>query len=112
MKWNIRKAKKEDESRIRELFIEMLQAIYHTQNVCGYKEGYLDKFFEDRGDFICVAEANSSIIAYLSIEVHHEPEDFIFRRADFGLGPAADPGGPARDPGLGGGEDDHGDRHP
>lgn len=44
MEWKIRKARKEDENRIKELFIEMLQAIYHTQNVCGYKDGYLDNF--------------------------------------------------------------------
>lgn len=78
MELKIRKAKKEDENRIKELFIEMLQAIYPHQNVCGYKDGYLDKFFENRGDFICVAEANGSVIAYLSIEVHHESEDFIY----------------------------------
>ena len=78
MEWKIRKAKKEDENRIKELFLEMLQAIYHRQDVCGYKDGYLDKFFENRGDFICVAEANGSVIAYLSIEVHHESEDFIY----------------------------------
>lgn len=78
MEWNIGKAKKEDESRIKELFIEMLQAIYHTQNVCGYKDGYLDKFFEDRCDWICVAEEDGFVIAYLSIELHHEPEDYIY----------------------------------
>ena len=44
MEFKIRKAVKEDETKIRELFIEMLQAIYSNKNVDGYEEGYLVKF--------------------------------------------------------------------
>lgn len=29
-------------------------------------------------DWICVVEAEGSVIAYLSIEVHHEQEDYIY----------------------------------
>ena len=72
MEWKIRKAVKKDEARIKELFIEMLQTIYSKQNVEGYEEGYLDKFFDNNEDWICVAEVNDSVVAYLSIEVHHE----------------------------------------
>ncbi len=78
MEWIIRRAVKNDKSKINELFIEMLQTIYDEKNVDGYEEGYLDKFFEDHEDWICVAEINSSVVAYLSIEVHREHEDFIY----------------------------------
>lgn len=78
MEWRIRKAVKTDESKIKELFIEMLQTIYSKNTVDGYEEGYLDKFFDDHEDWICVAEVNDSIAAYLSIEVHHEQEHYIY----------------------------------
>lgn len=78
MEWKIRKAVKKDEARIKELFIEMLQTIYSKQNVEGYEEGYLDKFFDNNEDWICVAEVNDSVVAYLSIEVHHEQENYIY----------------------------------
>ena len=78
MEFKIRKAVKEDETKIRELFIEMLQTIYSNNNVDGYEKGYLDKFFDGHEDWICVAEVNNSVAAYLSIEVHHEQENFIY----------------------------------
>lgn len=78
MELKIRKAVKEDETKIKELFIEMLQTIYSNKNVDGYEDGYLDKFFDGHEDWICVAEADGSVAAYLSIEVHHEQEDFIY----------------------------------
>lgn len=78
MEWKIRKAIKEDENRIKELFIEMLQTIYHNKNVDGYEDGHLDKFFDNHDDWICVVEAEGSVIAYLSIEVYHEPEEYIY----------------------------------
>ncbi len=78
MEWKIRKAVKEDEAKIKELFIEMLQTIYSEQNVDGYEDGYIDKFFGTCEDWICVAEVNDSVVAYLSIEVHHEQEKFIY----------------------------------
>jgi hypothetical protein len=39
MGYRIRIAIPEDEQRIRELFIEMLQTIYHIEDVEGYKTG-------------------------------------------------------------------------
>lgn len=78
MEFKIRKAVKEDETKIRELFIEMLQAIYSNKDIDGYEDGYLDKFFDGHEDWICVAEVDNSVVAYLSTEVHHEQEDFIY----------------------------------
>lgn len=78
MKWEIRRAVKEDENSIKGLFIEMLQTIYATQSEEGYEDGYLDKFFCGTEDWICVAGANGSVVAYLSIEVHCEQERFVY----------------------------------
>ncbi len=78
MEWTIRRAVKNDQSKINELFIEMLQTIYNEKNMDGYEEGYLDHFFDHHEDWICVAEINGSIVAYLSIEVHREQENFIY----------------------------------
>lgn len=78
MEWKIRKAVKNDEPVIRALFIEMLQTIYSRQDVDGYEDGYLDKFFDGREDWICIAEIDGSAAAYLSIEVHREQENFIY----------------------------------
>ncbi|MBR4473080.1 MAG: GNAT family N-acetyltransferase [Oscillospiraceae bacterium] len=73
----VRLAVPEDEERIRELFIEMLQTIYHTENVQGYENGYLDRFWSDNEDRIYVA-ADSSIEAFLSVEVYREPDNYIY----------------------------------
>ena len=78
MAYRIRKAIPEDEQRIRELFIEMLQTIYHTEDVEGYEFGCLDRYWTNGEERILVAE-DGSVVAYLSIEVHHEPDaDFIY----------------------------------
>ena len=45
MGYRIRKAISDDEQKIRELFIEMLQTIYHTEEVEGYESGYLDRYW-------------------------------------------------------------------
>ena len=73
MGYTIRIAIPEDEQRIRELFIEMLQTIYHTEDVEGYEPGSLDRYWTKGEERILVAE-DESVVAYLSIEVHHEPE--------------------------------------
>ncbi len=77
MDYFLRKAKSTDTIRIEELFIEMLKAIYHTDDVEGYETGYLDKFFLDKEDWICVAEYENEVIAFLSIEAHRD-EDYIY----------------------------------
>ena len=77
MDYVLRKAKPDDTIRIEELFVEMLKTIYHTDDVEGYEPGYLDKFFSDKEDWICVAEYENDVIAFLSIEVHRD-EDFVY----------------------------------
>ena len=78
MNVTIRTAVPKDEGRIRELFLEMLRTIYHTADVKGYDAGYLDKYWSGGKDRIYVAEDHDEVIAFLSIEVHHEPEDYLY----------------------------------
>lgn len=75
--YKIRSADPKDENSIRELFLEMLYAIYHTKDVEGYEDGYLDRFWEGQEDRIFVAEEDK-VIAFLSVEVHHEAKEFIY----------------------------------
>ena len=72
MDYILRKAKSSDTIRIEELFVEMLKAIYHTDDVKGYETGYLNKFFLDKEDWICVAEYENDVVAFLSVEVHRD----------------------------------------
>ena len=72
MDYVLRKAKSSDTIRIEELFVEMLKAIHHTDDVEGYETGYLDKFFLDKEDWICVAEYENDVVAFLSIEVYRD----------------------------------------
>lgn len=78
MSWILEKAEKKDSGRINELFIEMLQTIYNTDQVNGYSEGDLDRFFDGRDEWISIAINEDKIIAFLSIEVHHEDEEYIY----------------------------------
>ena len=78
MSWTLGKAEKKDSARINELFIEMLQTIYHTDQVDGYSDGDLDRFFDGRDEWISIAIDDDKIIAFLSIEVHHEDEEYIY----------------------------------
>ena len=77
MDYVLRKAKSADTIRIEELFVEMLKAIYHTDDVEGYETGHLDKFFLGKEDWICVAEYEHDVVAFLSIEVHRD-ENYIY----------------------------------
>ena len=72
MEFVYRKAEKSDSGRIAELFEEMLRTIYHTDDVKGYEDGYLDKFFSGNGDRIYVAELEKEVVAFLSVEVYRE----------------------------------------
>ena len=56
MGYKIRIAIPADEPRIRELFIEMLQTIYHTEDVEGYEPGCLDRYWIKSDERILVAE--------------------------------------------------------
>ena len=78
MNYSTRIAVPEDERKIRELFIEMLQTIYHTEDVQGYEPGCLDRYWVSGEERIFVAE-DEDVVAYLSVEVHHEPDmDYIY----------------------------------
>ena len=78
MSWTLKKAEKKDFHRINELFVEMLQTIYQTEQVNGYPEGALDRFFDGRDEWISIAVDQGEIVAFLSIEVHHEAEPFLY----------------------------------
>ncbi len=75
--FTLRKAHTDDKKHIEELFIAMLESIY-TEAQNGYETGYLDKFFTGGDDWICVAECNNTIIGYIAVEVHNEPEKFVY----------------------------------
>lgn len=78
MKYRIRIAVPKDEQKIRELFMEMLQTIYHTEDVQGYEPGCLDRYWINGEEHIFVAE-DEDVVAYLSVEVHHESDkDYIY----------------------------------
>ena len=77
MEYRIRTAVTADEARIRELFLEMLRTIYHTDDVKGYGDGDLDRFWRETTDRIYVAE-DGQVVAFLSVEVHHDPVDHIY----------------------------------
>ncbi len=77
MGYKIRTAVPADEGKIRELFLEMLQTIYHTDDVKGYGDGDLDRFWSESRDRIYVAE-NSEVVAFLSVKVHHDPVDHVY----------------------------------
>ena len=77
MEYKIRTAVPADERKIRELFLEMLRTIYHTDDVKGYGDEALDRFWSESQDRIYVAE-DVQVIAFLSVEVHHDPVDHIY----------------------------------
>ncbi len=60
MSYCIRKAVQEDEQRIFELFIEMLQTIYHTEDVQGYELGYLDRYWKNGEDILFHVDKNDA----------------------------------------------------
>ena len=78
MNYTYRKAEKKDAGRINQLFIEMMQTIRGTDQVNSYNDGYLDKFFDGTAEWISVAVYDDEIIAFLSIEVHHEDKEYIY----------------------------------
>ncbi len=77
MKYIIRQSVAKDEKRICELYLEMMQMIYHTEDVKGYKAGDLDRFWAENENRIFVAE-DGIVVGFLSVEVYHENEDYIY----------------------------------
>ena len=96
MDFTIRKAEKCDADDISKLFVEMLCTIHGTTDEQGYDKGYLDKYFLGTGDLIFIAESEDRIIGFLSVEVHNDPQDYIYlddfsvteRYRDLGIGTA------------------------
>ena len=78
MEARYRKAVPADRERINALFLEMLRSIYHTDPVRGYGEHDLDRFFDRGEDWICLAEEDGAVTAFLSIEVHREGPDYLY----------------------------------
>ena len=78
MTWTLRKAVPADRAVIDALFVEMLRTIFHTENVKGYEDGCLDRFFSGGEEWICVAQEGVTVVAFLSIEVHREETDYLY----------------------------------
>lgn len=78
MNYRIRTAVRTDEGRIRELYLEMLRTIYRTEDVKGYPDGYLDRFWSKSKDRIYVADIGGEAVGFLSVEVHHDPVDHLY----------------------------------
>ena len=78
MNCRIRTAVPADEGKIRELFLEMLRMIYRTEDVNGYPDGYLDRFWSKSEDQIYIADVDGETVGFLSVEVHDDPVDHIY----------------------------------
>ena len=78
MEARYRRAVPADRERINALFLEMLRSIYRTDPVRGYGEHDLDRFFDRGEDWICLAEEEGEVMAFLSIEVHREEPDYLY----------------------------------
>lgn len=79
MKAVFRWAAPQDASAIAGLFEEMLRTIYGKEQVEGYPSGYLDRFFSGGEDGILVAECQSQVVGFLSLESHREtPRCFLY----------------------------------
>jgi len=94
MTYTLRKAVPTDRTWIEALFVEMLQAIHHREDMKGYPAGYLDRFFSGGEDWICVAQVGDTVAAFLSMEVHREDIPYLYLD-DFSVG------GPYRGQGIG-----------
>ena len=89
MDWKLRKAEHKDKSAIENLFVLMLQSVYKTEKVQGYEPDYLNKFFNNNGSWICVAESEGKIVGYLSIEKYSDYlylDDFCVDKENRNLG--------------------------
>ena len=76
--WELRPAVREDIPAVSGLFLEMLRTIFRRNDVEGYEEGYLDRYFADGEDRLVVAEAEGKVVGYLAAEVHREEIDYLY----------------------------------
>ncbi|MBR4461471.1 MAG: GNAT family N-acetyltransferase [Erysipelotrichaceae bacterium] len=77
-KHRIRTAILSDEKRIYELYREMLRAVHPAEKTEGFVKIDLERFRNDSENRIYVAEEDDEIVAFLSVEVHHEQNDYIY----------------------------------
>ena len=77
-KYRIRTAVPSDEKRIHELYREMLRTVHQTEETERYGNMDLERFRSDSENRIYVAEENDEVVAFLSVEVHHEQNDYIY----------------------------------
>lgn len=73
-----RKAEKTDADRVLELFLEMQQNIHGCAFASGHTTADFDYYFAGGEDWICVAEINGEVIAFLSMEVHREKPAHLY----------------------------------
>ena len=74
----IRKAEDKDSNAINSLFIEMLFSVYGTTDGAGYEEGYLERYYNDTGDTILIAEDGDLPVGFLSVQIHDGPPQYIY----------------------------------
>lgn len=75
MNYEITRAARSDAEAVKKLFIEMLRTIYHTDDVSGYEDGYLDRYFAEGGeDRLYVARDGGRVIAFTSLQVYRDEE--------------------------------------
>ena len=75
---SFRKARVSDQTTIEALFIEMLRSVYQSENVDGYENDYLLKFFGTSDDCVIVAESNSAVIGYIAVVVNREGGEYAY----------------------------------
>ena len=85
MNWFLREAKKSDRQQIEALFLEMLRTIYQKEDVIGYQNGDLDRFFSGGENRIYVAQCDEKVVAFLSIEVYRLPDLAYLYLDDFSV---------------------------
>ena len=78
MEYTLRIATCEDLPAIDELVKEMFRSITGEADPKGYESGALDYYFSGGEDKILVAEVNKKVVAFLSIEVHHDRGDYLY----------------------------------
>lgn len=74
---NIRTAVPADRERIYRLFLEMLRSIY-GEKAWEPGGGFLDQYFSGGNNVIFLAEADGRTVGFLSVEEHHEEENYLY----------------------------------
>ena len=78
MNIRFRRAQEEDINSINALFAEMLCSVYPSKEVQADSAGEWERFFTGGEDWVCVAEVDGRIVAFLSIEVHREQQTYLY----------------------------------